>query len=185
MRMRAKTKVGSSGERKLAAAADPARECGMLKRIGGSQSDQWNDRIGAETVPAVRRLDRETREQRFDAVAEAKSAKQPCEAAPAPAFAESAKQPCAISSAPAQAKSVKQPCEAAPAPAPAESAKQPCEAAPSPAVRRIRKTTLRGRNRAGARQIRKTTLGNAGDVSAGAAWAAMRPRAPASVTWLE
>jgi hypothetical protein len=43
------------------------RTCSALRHIGGSQSDEWNDRLAAETVQAIPLLKCETRDQRFDA----------------------------------------------------------------------------------------------------------------------
>jgi hypothetical protein len=43
------------------------RHRGALQHIGGSQSDEWNDRLGAETVQAMPQLACETREQKMDA----------------------------------------------------------------------------------------------------------------------
>ena len=43
------------------------RNSGALKHIGGSPSDEWNDRVAAETVQAIPRLECETRDQKFDA----------------------------------------------------------------------------------------------------------------------
>ena len=51
--------------RQPASGPDPGR--GALQHIGGSQSDEWNDRLGAETVQAMPRLACETREQKMDA----------------------------------------------------------------------------------------------------------------------
>jgi hypothetical protein len=43
------------------------RYSGALKHLGGSLSDEWNDRLAAETVEAIPRLTCETREQKVDA----------------------------------------------------------------------------------------------------------------------
>src|SRR4051812_31104454 len=43
---------------------DPARHTGRLKKIGGSQSDDWNNRIANDTVQTLwlKNSDRNTRE---------------------------------------------------------------------------------------------------------------------------
>jgi hypothetical protein len=51
------------------ATADAPRATGVLKRIGGSQSDDWNDRMIDDTVQAlwVKNSDRKTRNQQVTA----------------------------------------------------------------------------------------------------------------------
>jgi hypothetical protein len=44
------------------------RNSGALRHIGGSHSDEWNDRVAAETVQAIPLLECETRDQKCDAV---------------------------------------------------------------------------------------------------------------------
>lgn len=50
-------------------AKDPAKEPGTLKRIGGSQSDIWNNRIANDTIQALwlKHSDSETKDHQIDA----------------------------------------------------------------------------------------------------------------------
>jgi hypothetical protein len=62
-------KLAPGLDRGPAPGLDPgvARNGAALRHIGGSQSDEWNDRLGAETVQAMPQLACETREQKMDA----------------------------------------------------------------------------------------------------------------------
>jgi hypothetical protein len=60
---------GSPGKEVKVAAENPAQERGTLKWIGGSQSDDWNNRIANDTVSAlwVKNSDDKARDRQFSA----------------------------------------------------------------------------------------------------------------------
>jgi hypothetical protein len=60
---------GSSAKRRRVTTNGPAQNRGTLKHIGGSQSDDWNNRIANDTVRALwlKHSDDKTRDLQIDA----------------------------------------------------------------------------------------------------------------------